>query len=394
MTSTDHSKYLDWLIVGGGTHGVHIAARLLSGKVNCKPRIGIIDPWPSLLYRWNQCTAATGMQYLRSPAVHNLGIDPFDLQKFAGKRSRYKQVYFRQPYSRPSLKFFKKHSEFIINSYGLSDLHIKSRVEKIVALTDSVNVTTESGINLNANKLVLAIGSGEHLNWPDWVPESPNISHLFSQSFTWPENGDHQSLAILGGGISAIQAAIHALHIGYRVNLISRHELRQHQFDSDPGWLGPKNMSGFIRETSYKKRRVMIQNARHKGSAPKELVAAIRKYISEEQINFHNASVLDAKCNGTNVDLDLDNGTQITSSKVLLATGFKKQRPGGKLIDDLLSSYQLPVAECGYPIVDSQLRWHPNIYVSGPLAELELGPSARNIAGARSAAARILGSLN
>ncbi|MBL8151238.1 MAG: hypothetical protein JNN15_15045, partial [Blastocatellia bacterium] len=44
----------------------------------------------------------------------------------------------------------------------------------------------------------------------------------------------------------------------------------------------------------------------------------------------------------------------------------------------------------GYPIVDRSLKWHPGIYVSGPLAELELGPTARNIIGARTAAEKLL----
>ena len=42
------------------------------------------------------------------------------------------------------------------------------------------------------------------------------------------------------------------------------------------------------------------------------------------------------------------------------------------------------------PIVDSALRWHPRIHVSGPLAELELGPASRNIAGARLAGTRLV----
>ena len=44
-----------------------------------------------------------------------------------------------------------------------------------------------------------------------------------------------------------------------------------------------------------------------------------------------------------------------------------------------------------YPIVDENLLWDKKwIYVAGALAELELGPSARNIAGARLAAERIV----
>ena len=59
-------------------------------------------------------------------------------------------------------------------------------------------------------------------------------------------------------------------------------------------------------------------------------------------------------------------------------------------MDQLVESAELPCASCGYPIVDRGLRWHPRIYVSGPLAELELGPAARNIAGARRAGDRLV----
>jgi len=60
------------------------------------------------------------------------------------------------------------------------------------------------------------------------------------------------------------------------------------------------------------------------------------------------------------------------------------------MVDELVHSARLPCASCGYPIVDQALRWHPRVHVSGPLAELELGPSARNIAGARRAGDRIV----
>ena len=89
--------------------------------------------------------------------------------------------------------------------------------------------------------------------------------------------------------------------------------------------------------------------------------------------------------------LTLSDGNEILVDQVLLATGFAKDRPGGELIDSLVES-GLPVSEFdGYPVVDAALRWHPRIHVSGALAELALGPSARNIAGARLAAERICG---
>ena len=70
----------------------------------------------------------------------------------------------------------------------------------------------------------------------------------------------------------------------------------------------------------------------------------------------------------------------------------------------------LPLAPgCGFPVLDENLRWRPKhcddnrqrsggggkrpsggIYATGALAELELGPAARNLAGARLAAERIV----
>ena len=66
---------LDWLIIGGGIHGVHIAARLLGESGVAPDRLRILDPCDRLLARWRNCAAATGMTHLRSPGVHHLDLD-------------------------------------------------------------------------------------------------------------------------------------------------------------------------------------------------------------------------------------------------------------------------------------------------------------------------------
>ena len=77
---------LDWLIIGGGIHGVHIATRLLADADIPADRLRIVDPGPRLLARWHDCTRTTGMTYLRSPSVHHLDVAPMSLQNFAGTR--------------------------------------------------------------------------------------------------------------------------------------------------------------------------------------------------------------------------------------------------------------------------------------------------------------------
>ena len=95
------------------------------------------------------------------------------------------------------------------------------------------------------------------------------------------------------------------------------------------------------------------------------------------------------------MELTLSCGEKIKVDEILLATGFGKKLPGGILIQrDLIEKAGLEVSDfCGFPIVNEHLQWHPRIYTAGALAELELGPSARNIAGARLAAERILQSI-
>ena len=51
---------LDWLIIGGGIHGVHIAARLLGESGVAPERLRIVDPGDRLLAHWRSCAATTG----------------------------------------------------------------------------------------------------------------------------------------------------------------------------------------------------------------------------------------------------------------------------------------------------------------------------------------------
>lgn len=78
--------------------------------------------------------------------------------------------------------------------------------------------------------------------------------------------------------------------------------------------------------------------------------------------------------------------------EIYLATGFGKKYLGGRLVRNLVENAGLAMSIfCGFPIVDQTLKWHPQLYVVGALAEL--GPSARNIAGTLLAAEQILDGL-
>ena len=399
---------LDWLVVGGGVHGVHLAARLVGEAGVAPARLGILDPEERLLGCWRTFTAVTGMSHLRSPGVHHLDLEPFSLIRFAGQRRNRKPGLLRGRYKLPALELFNAHSDRVIERYGLADTHVRDRAERLEPRADHVRVITRRGREIEARRVVLAISAGGQPAWPAWAPrETPYVHHVFGRGPNEPApplDGD-DCLLVVGGGISAAQVALRFVAQGRKVCLVVRHPLRVHAFDSDPGWLGPKLMPIFRRERRPDHRRRILYEARHRGSVTSEVHRALRAAQATGQLQIRQSAVSNLSISDGAIRLMLASGpeksgpetsgpetsqTVIEGSRLYLATGFALRRPGGALIDRLVEDFDLPCAACGYPIVDDWLRWHPRIHVSGPLAELELGPVSRNIAGARRAGNRLV----
>lgn len=381
---------VDWLIVGGGIHGVHIAARLIGEAGVPASSLRIVDPNPQLLGSWRRLTGLTGMRYLRSPSVHHLDLDAWSLRKYSKKRPRTGVSQFAPPYDRPSLDLFNEHCDGVIQAYGLKELHVRARVQECFLEDQGVKVVLDNDEVLRAKQLVFAIGVTERPFRPDWVPVLPSpvpVQHIFDKSSpAMPSSA--QRFAVVGGGITAGQVALALAGRGHQVDLVTRHDLREHQFDSDPGWLGPKHMNAFAQERCFEARRAMIRIARHRGSLPGDVARALRRAQGRKKLAMRKAEV--SHLDPRQRTLELTNGKALAVDRVVLATGFSPGRPGGAMIDDLVEREGLPCAPCGFPAIGRDLRWSERIFVSGPLAELEIGPVSRNIAGARRSGDRLV----
>lgn len=408
---------LDWLIIGGGPHGVHAAARLIGEAGVARESVAILDDEETLLARWRRSARNTGMRYLRSPAVHHLDLSSASLQRFAkaGRGRRIEQP-FTRPYSRPSLELFDRHCDELIERLGLAAIHVRGRAAALEIEEESVrvglagtpsdersdgslsSVSPGEGEALEARQVVLALGAPQEPVWPDWarsVGESASaagspsaISHVFDPGFELVDD-DADEVVVVGAGISGVQVAIRLAREDRRVTLVSRHPVRVHQFDSDPGWQGPKYMAGYTRLSDPAARRARIREARHRGSIPADVHSALRCAVNAGRIeHLDDAEVVAAGFDEGKAWLDLG-GRRLEADRVLLATGFPARRPGEGWLDRAIATYDLPCAECGYPLVDRGLRWHPRVLVTGALAELEIGPVSRNLSGAQRAGERI-----
>jgi thioredoxin reductase len=400
---------LKWIIVGGGPHGVHIATALLQQVPGVTTdNLRIVDDGPELLHAWKTRTRDVGMSHLRSSASNHLDVREDALRKYAEKtcgrdccRPGKKSV-FASDYMRPRLDLFNDHCDDVVARHGLQAAHVRGVVSDIVpGAPSSLRVRRDDGlVDLRAENVVLALGGGAPA-YPEWVCETAVSQGLIRHVFEKGSAGGN-AVAIIGGGISAAHLALRHSRSGVKVHMVFRHDLREQSFDCHQDWMMTRDASertGFIPERqlafagveSFDERRDIIRRERLAGTMPASVSRGrngLRYAIESGAVLHHKADVERMVLDGDGVALKLTTG-EIHVDRVLLATGFSKRPPGAGLVERMVRRGGLELCSCGYPAPDKYLRWG-DVYVAGALAELELGPSARNIAGARLAAERIV----
>ncbi|MEM6327287.1 MAG: FAD/NAD(P)-binding protein [Bacteroidota bacterium] len=384
---------LDWLLIGGGVHGTHLSLALTTRLGWPRDRVRVLDPHPEPLALWSHQTANTGMTYMRSSLVHHLGLDPYGLRRFARSPEAAGVARFAPPFRRPAYGLFQTYAAHVVAEHDLAALRMQGRAVGLRRVARGWRVETEQGA-LDAQRVVLAFGNTERPCWPGWAhalrEAGGRVNHLFDATFDRSAVPEGERVTVVGGGISAVQVATALARRGPTI-LLSRHPVRVHTFDADPGWLGPKYMSAFRQEVCPVARRQAIHRARHRGSVPPDALRRLRWAARRDGLVRATADVTTASVGplGT-VRLALrrrdGSASEILTQRVVLATGFEAARPGGSWLDDATEAEGLPVAPCGFPRLGASLEWATRLYATGPLAELSLGPTARNIAGARAAA--------
>lgn len=391
MMYTD--SIMDWAIIGGGIHGTYLANALIRHRITNRSDLRILDPNDEPLAEWKRVTSNVGMKYLRSPKVHNLDVDPLSLKHYF-RCNECKSDEFMFPNDRPSIRLFNEHADSVIQKSGLHEICQKSFAIDIDFENDHAVIKTDDD-TIRAKHVILAIGRSGSLNWPNWAKsakeDGAGICHVLDGSFCRdkiPENG---KIVVVGGGMSAAQTAISLADRNRHVTLLSPHTLRQNYYDSDPGWMGPKYLNRFRKIPCFQKRRRVIDRARNSGSITQDVKRRLLQYQNKNSCSVCIDTV--ENCTVLTDDLmllNLKSGETIAANHIVFATGYLNQRPGGQLLDRLISRYQLNCSECGFPITNSTLKWHDRLFVSGALAELEVGPASGNIIGARMAAEKIL----
>ena len=378
-------------IIGGGIHGCAIASRILRDAPSAASHLVILDRNPQPLLAWRRKTERQGMAFLRSPAVHHIGSDSLGLVDYARTQNRTAEL--APPYSQPSVNLFLDFCLHEVETQRLRELNRQFDVAKIRWDKGSgkfpFRIISQSDEGFRSACVILAIGTDDCA----YVPSDLNLyrrrfpgSIVHSSEFHLRKIMQEvapSKIAIVGGGLTSATLAKNLTDLDVEVAMIARRPLKIQQFDFEPSWLGPKALSRFGDESNWEKRGKMVQQARGEGSVTPEIAEALTK--SRADGKFHLQT--DAKI----LQIDEDSRLQVKTTEntindvdlVILATGYKFNLHRYRFLSNLINHHEIPTLG-GLPLLDKELQLLPvqNLFGSGVIAQLQIGPAAGNIAGA------------
>ena len=380
-------------IIGGGIHGVSIALRLLREVPTAARHLAILDRHPKPLIQWRRKTERQGMMFLRSPAVHHITPDALGIVEYAERHNRTSEL--ASPYAQPSTQLFWDFCNAALAELTEHRVYYQFEVAKLRWDKGTgkfpFRLISTDNEGFRSRCVILAIGADDCAYVPSefaqWQRQFPDRVIHASQFAVSKEFGTSPAkIVVVGGGLTAGTLAKSLSENGHDVALVARKSLRTEQFDFPPVWLGPNALAEFADETNFQRRYEIIQQNRGEGSITPDIMEALMdapniKLYPETCI--HN--ILETKkypsAQGLQIETTRDTITDV--SRVILATGYQFNLRRYRFLKELVTQHQIPLVR-GLPHLDNDLQLHPiqNLFGSGTIAQLQIGPAAGNIAGA------------
>ena len=384
-------------IIGGGIHGCSIALRLLRDMPSAAQHIAIVDRHPYPLTQWRNKTERQGMMSLRSPAVHHISTDPLGIVEYAERHNRTNEL--APPYSQPSTKLFWDYCDDALSKITDYPIFYQFDVAKLRwdkgAGKYPFRLISIDNVGFRSSCVVLAIGSDDCAYVPpeftDWIRSYPDkVVHASQFSVNYKLSGtDGEKHVIVGGGLTAGTLAKSLSKRGNQVILIARNALKTEQFDFPPIWLGPKALSEFSNEPDFQRRYQIIQENRGEGSITPNIMESLKNATNVDI--FPETLVQNIrKIDSDNLQVETTCGLIQNVSRIILATGYRFNLRSYGFMRTLLKQYPIDLI-CGLPKLDNKLQFCPieNLFGTGTVAQLQIGPASGNIAGANLAYERI-----
>ena len=402
-------------IIGGGIHGVSIAIRLLRDMPTAAKSLAIVDRHPQSLTQWRSKTERQGMTFLRSPAVHHITPDALGIVEYAERHNRTNEL--APPYSQPSTQLFWDYCKSALAELGAHQIYYQFDVSKLRwdkgAGRFPFRLISKNNEGFRSRCVVLATGTddcayvpSEFVQWQYRYPDQILHASQFSVNCEDENVGGFclgvssrsprlykRKIVVVGGGLTAGTLAKSLSERGHNVALIARKALRTEQFDFPPVWLGPKALAEFASETNFQRRYEIIQQNRGEGSITPDVMDALLNTPTIDiypETRIHNITAEEEGLSIRRLRVETTRGVITDVSRVILATGYRFNLRRYGFLTELLTRHQIRLV-CGFPRLDTDLQLHPieNLFGSGTIAQLQIGPASGNIAGANLAYERL-----
>ncbi|OKH15102.1 FAD/NAD(P)-binding protein [[Limnothrix rosea] IAM M-220] len=393
----EKTQQCDIAVVGAGMHSLTLVLHLLKKRPKWRKRIKVFDPHGQWLTCWHHQFAAQAIPHLRSPAVHHPHPDPFALRRFAEKRA---QELF-PPYDLPGTKLFADFCQAAIAEFKIEEQIVSAAVTDLEPPTGNQRKFTlnlKHGDPWQARRVVLATNRTQR-QLPDWLEtiETPYPADRLCHSDQVDLRGLYlrgERIIVVGGGLSTGHLALGAIARHGKVTVIARRAFQEKLFDADAGWMGPKYLKGFHAEPDWEKRLGMVLNARDGGSLTPTVMRKLRQAARQGAVTLKpDCQIATAQWRGDHWQLYCDNGEIIEGDRLWLATGSRFHLDAEPLLGKIQEHYPQKSIQ-GFPLLDQYLRWQGcDLFLMGGLAALQVGPTARNISGARMACDHLVPAL-
>lgn len=374
-------SYTRLLIIGGGIHGTTLAVSYLE-QGGSREDLLIIDANDRLLANWKTQTAEIEMTHLRSTRVHHVSSNPHALKQFA-TRHDYGSNHFKDRFGRPSLALFNNHCDRTIQDLELESRLIGNEAVQSIERTEEGYVVTTTNRRIIAETVIVSTGQSSTMHLPEWG-DLPTCRHVFAKE----DVRERDVVTIVGGGITALHYVIARVKQGHHVTLVTKRPLEVSQFDADRSFMGPKGLRAFYElDDNWREKRAFVKRERKPGTSPNDLVLKVKRLIRDGIVHH---VIGEPVRDGSRLFVD---GVSVPSEEVVCCTGIRPIDPNQSFLRPLLEQLDLPLTPCGTPVLDETLAWTDDFYMTGPYADLILGPFARAIYGGQEAARRIVPQL-
>lgn len=258
------------------------------------------------------------------------------------------------------------------------------------------------GTEIISTSVVLALGPTGTAVVPPGILSVPRDQHISWKHMQEQLQAHQEVVLVVGGGLTAVQAAQHCLRQGKKVYLCSRRPLVERHFDINECWFDKRSANKHISDFYHlpeSERLAALREVRGGGSVPPLYMKDLRKWQAcggqltlvpnvEPEFIHHTEDgkvLISMKGQGDAV-------MQVAADLIVNACGIKPDCNANPLVKNLQKNFPIDVIG-GFPNVSVDLEWRKNLFVVGALASLNVGPDSGNIMGARRAASIVANTL-